>query len=83
MAHPRIKASREQMVDALTGTWRVELLFQLKQCYEMYETFTNKIEECDKSIETLLETEIVNQLLDEYQGEVKKNVARKTTQHLM
>lgn len=83
LAHPRIKATRQEMVDALTGTWRLELLFQLKQCYQMYETFTEQIEECDRQIEKLLETEIINQQLDEFQGEVKKNAVRKMTQHLM
>ena len=83
LADRRIKSSRAQMIDALTGTWRAELLFQLKQCYQMYETFTLQIEECDKQIEKLLETEIINRQLDEFQGEVKKNAARKMTQHLM
>ena len=83
LAHPRIKASRQEMIDALTGTWRDELLFQLKQCYQMYETFTSQIEACDKSIETLLETEIIHQGLDEFKGEVKKNARRKTTLNLM
>ena len=77
LAHPRIKASRQEMIDALTGTWRDELLFQLKQCYQMYETFTSQIEACDKSIETLLETEIIHQGLDEFKGEVKKKCAQK------
>ena len=65
------------MVDALTGTWRTELLFQLKQCYQMYETFTTQIEECDQCIEKLLETEIGHQGLDEYKGEVKKKCRQK------
>ena len=68
LAHSRIQASREQMIDALTGTWRAELLFQLKQCYEMYDTFTTQIEECDRQIEKLLETEIINKQLDEFKG---------------
>ncbi len=77
LAHPRIQASRAQMVDALTGTWRAELLFQLKQCYQMYETFTEQIEECDRQIEQLLETEIIKKQLDEFQGEVKKKCRQK------
>lgn len=77
LADPRIKATRQQMIDALTGTWREELLFQLKQCYKMYETFTEQIEECDHYIEKLLETEIINRQLDEFQGEVKKKHRQK------
>lgn len=83
LANPRIKASKQQMQDALKGTWRTELLFQLKQCYEMYNYFTTQIQECDKSIEALLETEIIHQHLDEHQGEVKKKASRKMTLPLM
>lgn len=83
LSDPRIKATPEQMIEALTGSWRTELLFQLKQCYQMYETFTTQIQECDKRIETLLETEIINQQLDEFKGEIKKKVRQKMTQPLM
>jgi len=73
----RVKATRQEMIDALTGTWRVELLFQLRQCFQMYETFTAQIEECDHSIEKLLETEIISKELDELKGHVKKKGAQK------
>jgi len=77
LAHPRIKATRQEMIDALTGTWRTELLFQLKQCFQMYKVFTTQIEECDQGIEQLLETEIISKQLDEFQGHVKKKCAQK------
>jgi len=83
LAPPRIKASREQMIDALTGTWRKELLFQLKQCYELYQTFTTQIESCDAELEQLITAEIQRLELDEFKGEVKKNADRKMTQSLM
>jgi len=77
LADARIKATRQQLIDALTGTWREELLFQLKQCFQMYKLFTTQIEECDHSIEKLLETEIIRKQLDEVQDEVKKKSAQK------
>lgn len=72
LAHFRVRASRQEMIDALTGTWREELIFQLKQCYELYEHFTRQVEECDMFIESLVEREIISQNLDGYKGEVRK-----------
>lgn len=77
LAHPRIKASQEQMIDALTGTWRKELLFQLKQCYELYLTFTTQIESCDAELEQLITAEIQRLELDELKGKVKKKCRQK------
>src|SRR5712691_7530133 len=47
---PRVKASAEEIVQSLEGNWRVELLFVLKQEFEMYQTFERKIQECDQEL---------------------------------
>lgn len=79
LAHPRVKATPEELTEALRGTWRTEQLFQLRQCYEMYNNFTTQITECDAEIEQLIEAEISRQPTRELQGEVKKNARRKMT----
>jgi transposase len=50
----RIKASREDIIKSLKGYWTQEHLFELKQCYQLYCTHLNMIEECDKEIEKQL-----------------------------
>ena len=61
LADWRVKASQEQIEQALEGNWREELLFELEQCYELYHVFGQKIAKCDERIEQLLQTETVNQ----------------------
>jgi len=54
LADPRIKATQEEIIKSLTGIWRNEHLFELRQSYELYKTFMTKIKECDKLIEEVL-----------------------------
>jgi transposase len=54
LVHVGVKKSREEIVTALTGDWREEYLFELKQSYEVYQYLRSKIVECDKQIEQLL-----------------------------
>jgi len=45
------KKSEEEIGRALTGTWREEYLFILKQSLELYDYYTRQIEACDAEIE--------------------------------
>jgi len=47
---PGCKHSEEEIAKALTGTWREEHLYVLKQSLELYDFYTEKIEACDKEI---------------------------------
>ena len=47
----RCKKDAEEIAKALTGTWREEHLFILKQSLEMYDFYTQQIEICDEEIE--------------------------------
>ena len=53
---PRIKASKSQIADALTGDYRAELLFVLKQEFDLYCTHQDLIRRCDEEIEAHLKT---------------------------
>ena len=77
LADPRVRATKEELTEALRGTQRIEQLFQLRQCYEMYKTFTTQIQECDQEIEQLIETEISQQAPRKLEGEVKKKQRQK------
>ena len=50
----RIKASREEIIKSLEGHWTAEHLFELRQCYQLYCTHREMIDECDNEIEKQL-----------------------------
>jgi len=54
--HGRIQASRAEIACSLEGTWRAELLFVLEQSLELYDTYLEKIQECDRRIDEHLKT---------------------------
>jgi len=49
------KASTELFVESLKGQYRAEHIFSLKQAVSIYDTYQDKILECDQEIEKLLE----------------------------
>jgi transposase len=53
---PRCHASRAEIVAALTGNYRAEHLFALRQNFAAYEFLLRQIAECDGEIEALLTT---------------------------
>src|SRR5438093_894542 len=57
-AQKTVKASPAEIQAALSGDWREEYLFELRQCYELYQFYHKKIGECDAEIQKLLQQEI-------------------------
>lgn len=55
LADRRVKKSKEEIAQALEGHWDDELLYELIDCYELYNTFQTKIKACETKLETLLE----------------------------
>ena len=54
LADKSVKAPKEDIIKSLQGNWREEHLFELKQAYELYLIFKEKINECDRQIEKVL-----------------------------
>jgi len=50
LREPGCKHSEEEIAKALTGTWRAEHLYVMKQSLELYDFYTEKIEACDAEI---------------------------------
>ena len=48
---PRCQSSREEIAKALTGHYRPEHVFALKQALALYDTYTLQVRECDAEIE--------------------------------
>lgn len=57
----RVKASKNVIEKSLVGDWREEYLFELKQCYEIYNHYWEKIKECDEQIANILENHLSQQ----------------------
>lgn len=78
LANYRVKKTKEEIAEALTGDWRDEYVFELKQCYEIYCFLHAQVAECDKKIENLLNERIEEKEREygeqrrEYHGKLKK-----------
>ena len=73
----RIKASREEIIKSLQGHYTIEHLFELRQCYQLYCTHRQMIEECDKEIEQ----QLIEQIASKNEGVITDlpEVKRKAT----
>ena len=56
--HGNCKKSEQEIAKALQSNGRKDLLFSLTHEYELYQVFQNKISECDKQIQKLLNEQI-------------------------
>ena len=82
LAQPTVKTSKEEIATALTGDWRDEYIFELRQCYEIYKHYHKKIDECDEVIRQILTAEIERKQKEENLAgaegiKIKKKKARK------
>jgi hypothetical protein len=50
----RVKSAEDEIAKALEGDCRAEHLFSLQQTVELYDTYQQKIADCDGRIEALL-----------------------------
>jgi transposase len=78
----RIKASREVVSKSLQGVWKEENLFELKQSFELYQIYRNKIKECDEEIRVHLEAKRCEPKKEVIQSkEVKKKTKTKSNKN--
>lgn len=78
---PSVKASKEEIIKSLTGIWREEHLFELRQAYELYHTFKEKIEKCDRQIEKTLQKIEHGQCQQNDNREIERRVYSKNRFH--
>ena len=57
--HRRVKASEAEVVKALTGNWREEHLFVLRQALGMYDDIGRHLAECDARLDQLLDARAI------------------------
>ena len=51
MRHARCRSSQDDIAKALTGNYRPEHVFALKQALALYDAYTQQLQECDAEIE--------------------------------
>ena len=76
LSDPRIHASREQIAKSLEGNWRPELVFVLQQEVQMYDTYQQRIAECDQQLQKHLASFADNSSPQAPLGEPKKKKAK-------
>ena len=69
----RCESERKDIVKALTGDWREEYLFELKDCYDLYHYYWGKIRNIDKEIERLLAENSKNKQHEVSKSNYKRN----------
>lgn len=77
LADHQVKASKEEMKKSLVGNWRAEHLFELRQAYESYLFFKNKISECDTQIEGVLKKLDTGEIVDQEKAKIQRSVYTK------
>lgn len=77
LREPGCKKSEEEIGKALTGTWREEHLFVLKQAVALYDFYTEQVVECDEEIEK----QYAETRPDWNGGELKPLSSRKRNSH--
>jgi transposase len=74
LADYRIKKNKQELARSLQGNWQEELLYELKDCYELYQILQEKVTQCDKMIESLLKQASTNKALQDKEKLKKKKV---------
>ncbi|MBD3626483.1 IS110 family transposase [Cyclobacterium sp.] len=72
LASDRVKAKKEDIILSLEGNWKEGPLFELRQSYELYLIYKQKIAECDNQIKEHMEI-----LVSKENTEIGQDSARK------
>lgn len=81
MREPGVKKSEAEIVKALTGNYRQECLFTLRQALELYDSLQEKIKECDEKIQEYLSKFTAKADKKDLPGKKQKGNRRKNQPH--
>lgn len=81
LADIRVKKSQEEIANALQGSWRDELIFELKAALQFYKLYEEALKECDKIIEAKLKEYLPNKPLSSEIENKNKISIKKTGKH--
>ena len=81
LADIRAKKSQEEIANALQGSWRSELLFELKASLQFYKQYEQALNECDVIIEEKLLEYVPKENLSAQQSTQIKITNKKSRKH--
>ena len=73
----RVKKSQQEIVQNLQGQWNNELLYELKDCYELLQVHEQRILNCDKELDIILAQQQIQDNIDVNSPLVKKQTKGK------
>jgi transposase len=74
----RVKKSKEEIADSLHGTWRAELLFELRASLNFYKFYEKALADCDQAIEQVLTKHVAQNTAPEQEA---KPINKKSRKH--
>lgn len=75
LADGRVKANKATIAKALTGFWRADHLFELKQHWALYHTYRDQLKSCDSQIDIFLQKRVISTGQAEHVYEPKKKAS--------
>jgi transposase len=76
----RVKAPKEEIIKSLEGFWSKEHLFELSQCYKLYQFHNEMIQECELEIEKILQ-ETIKSKNDGLIPEIEKRKSKQSSKN--
>ena len=52
LANYRVKKSKAEIAESLTGNWREDLIFDLRACLDLHDFYVGKLRQCDEELES-------------------------------
>lgn len=77
----RMKKSKQEIAEALYGSWREELLFELKASLNFYKLYEEALKECDQMIENALMKNAPLNSASEPEGKPLKQSKKKSSKN--
>lgn len=65
LVNNHVKKTRDEISSSLKGNWDEGLLFELKDCFELYHTYENLILDCDHQTELILQKHIPTEITED------------------
>ncbi len=77
LTDPRVRKSKQEVALALEGHWDEELLYKLRDCYQLYTFLQEKVKACENKLENLLDEFTADVFVDPDMALTKKQMKGK------
>jgi len=77
----RVKRTQREIAEALEGSWRGELLYELKSSLDFYKLYDKALLDCDRAIENLLLKYLPKTPIAHKEQKAQKGTSKKSRKH--